>query len=611
MVYSTLIIVVLLATATLFYTFYRRSAMNRIIAEQNQLSTAIIEATDSEVATMDTVSMNIFYSTLVESHLQRYMMLSADEDFEERLRTQQALMDTISAVIGPFQIVNQVNIYSLEGHMIGAGLFNQQINVDLPNKDWYERTSELDGAKNLTGPKPLQYIDAGNYHFRDRPFLSMTRFYKDGTLEAKGIIEVLQDYNAVFSYLKRMRQYHPNASFYVLDAKGLYVYPYNPTPDTAGVHYLNLIEQRNWKPQAAHRATDPDGRRQQIITYASSDYTGWTVIVASPSSIVYQPLIHFTWIFLGLGMAVLLLTLIVSFAVSGTIIRPLADLHATIAGTNITTLRALDSDTGCTQENLRTSLDELQAIDSAFRAMQQKLNQAVIQLVSAQTQEAHAKLLAVQSQMDPHFLYNNLATIQAMADEGMNLEISQFTKEMSYMLRYIAAKSEQGVPLAEEIQYVETYLRLMKIRLQSNLSYTVDIPNHMHAIAVPKLLVQPLVENSIKHGFSGTPPWSLAISGWIEPVSDRHAVSEKWFVSVTDNGHGFCPEILASLNHYAENRLSPDDSCGQPSEGMGLLNTYMRLRLFYHDDFTFHVNNNPGGGATVTIGGTTSPGGSE
>ncbi|POQ98926.1 hypothetical protein AU468_11040 [Alkalispirochaeta sphaeroplastigenens] len=606
-VYSTLIIAVLVAVAVLFYTFYRRSAMGKIITEQKQLSTAIIDSTDSEINTLDTVSLNIFYSTLVEAFLQRYMTLSADEDFKERLRTKYALMDIISAVIGPFQTVNQVNIYSLEGHMIGAGLFNQQINVDLSDKDWYDRTSELDGSKNLTGPNPLKYIDENNYHFRDRQFFSLSRFYKGGTLEAKGFIEVLQDCNTVFRYLNRMRKYHPNASFYVLDAEGKYIYPCNKTTDPAGIHYFNLIYQQNWKSQAAHRTVDPRDQRQQIITYATSDYTGWTVILASPSSIVYQPLIKFTWIFLGLGIGVLLLTLLVSFVVSGTIIRPLADLQVAIAKTNITTLRTLNSNEGSVQKNLRTSLDELQAIGDAFQAMQQELNQAVIQLVNAKTQESHARLLAIQSQMDPHFLYNNLATIQAMADEGMNTQISDFTRKMSHMLRYITERSEHGVSLTQEIQYVETYLRLMKIRLQANLTYTMDIPDYMLSICVPKLLIQPLVENSIKHGFSGNPPWHLDICGWIEPGHDTSVT--KWFVSVADDGSGFLPGVLENLNHHTKNMGLLDDSDQMAREGIGLLNTYLRLKLFYREQFIFCPETNSRGGATITIGGTMHPGG--
>ncbi len=611
-VYSTLIIAVLLAAASVFYAFYRGATMDQMAAEQSQLSAAIISASDAEVAAMDTVSMNIFYSNLVETHLRRYMLLSAAEDYQERLQTQQALTDILWAVIGPFQTVSQVNIYDLEGHMIGAGLYNQKTVVRLEDKDWYERTRLLDGSKNLTGPRPLEYIDATNYHFRDRSFLSLSRYYKDGTLEAKGIIEVLQDCSKVFSYLNSMRRYHPNAEFFVVDGSGHYIYPYNGSPDGVGRHYYGLIAQERWEPQTAYRTAHPESGRTQIITHASSDYTGWTVIVASPSSVVYQPLIHFTWIFLGLGLGMLLITLVVSFVVSGTVTGPLADLQEAIAGMDITTLRALEHNDGSERENLRTSLDELQAIDGAFRAMQQELNQAVSQLVSAKTQEAQAKLLALQSQMDPHFLYNNLATIQAMADAGMQAEIAQFTKDMSSMLRYIAEEAEHGVPLAQEIRYVETYLRLMKIRLQDNLTYTVDIPETMDEIPVPKLLVQPLVENSIKHGFSGTPPWHLTIRAWLQAATDwpesvgsavDTASKTTWLLSVTDNGRGFSPEVLAELNQALDQVQTPYDTSQLSLDGMGLMNTYLRLKLLYHNEAVFQLENNADGGATMTIGG--------
>ncbi len=602
-VYSTLIIIVLLAAASLFYAFYRNATMNQIAAEQSQLSTEIISATDAEVAAMDTVSMNIYYSDLVETHLRRYMTLSAQDDAAERLQTQRALMDIIWAVIGPFQTVSQVNIYDLEGHMIGAGLFNQQANVSVVDKDWFERTRVLDGAKHLMGPQRLSYIDASNYHFRDRSFIALNRFYKDGTLEAKGIIEVLQDSRTVLGYVNSMRRYHPNAAFFVLDAAGRDLYPPHENPDGAGQHYYHLIQEQRLEPGTAHQASHPQTGQRQIITYASSDYTGWTVIVASPSSIVYQPLIRFTWIFLGLGLGVLLVTLVVSFIVSGTVTGPLADLQEAIAGMNITTLQTWDGERAARQERLRTSLDELRAIDGAFKSMQEELNQAVSELISAKTQEAQAKLLALQSQMDPHFLYNNLATIQAMADEGMVEEVSQFTKDMSRMLRYIAEEAERGVSLREEIRYVETYLRLMKIRFQDQLVYSIDVPSSLDAICIPKLLIQPLVENSIKHGFSGTPPWQLVIRGWVETDPAARPPEQRWVLTVTDNGCGFSPDVLTALQEQFAQSGESYDTSQLSLEGMGLVNTFIRLKLLYHEDAVFAVQNNQDGGATITVGG--------
>jgi two-component system, sensor histidine kinase YesM len=228
--------------------------------------------------------------------------------------------------------------------------------------------------------------------------------------------------------------------------------------------------------------------------------------------------------------------------------------------------------------------------------MNEKLSKSLSELLHAKSEEMNAKLLAIQSQMNPHFLHNNLANISVMAEEGMYEEIVSLCNDVSFMLRYISVESKTGIDLLSEIDYTQKYLNCMKIRYEENLEYNIEIPDIMMNLIVPKLIVQPLVENSIKYGLNTQPPWCITIQG---VVNDN-----KWYIAVYDTGTGFSPTILAQFDHFIDNLKDFGDQAHLQIGGMGLLNICMRLKLLYKDDAVIILKNLPNGGASVTIGGT-------
>ena len=243
---------------------------------------------------------------------------------------------------------------------------------------------------------------------------------------------------------------------------------------------------------------------------------------------------------------------------------------------------------------LDTKLIELTALHNAFTQMQVKLSESVNKQLMLQTQEMQSRMLALQSQMNPHFLFNSLATIQAMSDEGMNEEITMMCQSMSNILRYISSSQGPQVSLADELRYTEDFLRCMVIRHQGDLSYTIDVPDEMLTIKVPKLCIQLLVENAVKFTSTKRPPYFVSISG--------HADQTCYEVTIRDNGPGFSPEYLSILRERIEEINKTGLLPSLEISGMGLLNVYIRHRLLLGDRLIFRLGNNETGGAYVTIG---------
>jgi len=248
--------------------------------------------------------------------------------------------------------------------------------------------------------------------------------------------------------------------------------------------------------------------------------------------------------------------------------------------------------------DLRTaprSVDELKNLNDAFERLCQRLGGAVDDKMSAQRLELEARLDALQAQIDPHFLYNTLNVIMSRAIQIGDDEILSICEGIADMLRYSTATERRLATLGEEKAHLVTYLSLMKKRLRHKLNYTVDIPEGMLGLRLPKMTLQPLAENAIQHGFARKGgEMNIAVRAWED--------GEYWRVEVTDNGEGFDDEVMWEL---VEKLAAVRDGSFRPGKegmsigGMGLVNTYARLHYYFGPSCKVTLENTDNGARVV------------
>ena len=266
-------------------------------------------------------------------------------------------------------------------------------------------------------------------------------------------------------------------------------------------------------------------------------------------------------------------------------------------------LRGLDWDTVSHGGDSRLASDvgELEELEAAFNGMQAKLRKSMDEALEARAHEMKATLLALQSQMDPHFVYNMLTTIGIMAEEGMRAEIAESVQNMTHLLRYISSGKSAVVTLGEEVEYARRYLACMKARFREDLSFDDrGAAGRSSTCGCPKLIIQPIIENTIKYGLAARPPWNVEIRG----AGDDGG---SWTISVMDNGPGFPAAKMRELETQMASLARPAADASLSISGMGLLNISIRLAIFYGSDAVCRVSNRPEGGAQVTIGGAHEP----
>lgn len=544
---------------------------------------------DDEIIILDTVAQNISYSALVNERFSMYLDSESQTTAEKPLQSYQkvenekALIDILTAIIGPKQPVSQIYLYANSGQVFGTGHDTSSDTCDLTALPWYESFSSRD---KYICCSPDERLDKYYSNRKDLSFLSLYIRYYNKYNVPQGVIEVKNPLTSLNEKIKDIENLY-GEQIYIYDQDGTLVYP----QDASGIpDYFSALSDTS-------ADTTSDGIRQlsspghEYLFSLTSDYSRFTSIVCIHPRQLWLPI----WKYLLANSLIFLVLLGISFIIcylmARTITRPIKKIYNQV--------KSFPDSIG--NENIlfpeiNTYIIELNTLYSALISMQKQTIISMEREVSLHNQEMQSRMLALQSQMNPHFLYNSLATIQCMADEGMTEEIISMCQTISRILRYISSDKELLVPLENDLHHMMDYLLCMKIRYEEDLLYEIHVPDEMMQLKIPKLCLQLLVENAIKFTTKAVyPPWKITITGTL--------CETYWEISIQDNGPGFTEETLDTLRTTIDSINRTGLLPSLELNGMGLLNIYIRFKLLYRENHIFKAENSAEGGAIVTVGG--------
>ena len=334
-------------------------------------------------------------------------------------------------------------------------------------------------------------------------------------------------------------------------------------------------------------------RAKEVVAYERSRYTGWTYISVLPEHFILAPVRQLTMLLVLIFLGLLVLASALSYTMAVRLSKPIKHLREIIHETELDTLGA------DTKQPLEDGFEEVEELNQSFADMRDKLKLSMDQLILAKNQEIKARVVALQSQINPHFYYNSLSSIIILAENQQCEEVVKLSRNLNSIMRYISRGSSTVVTIQEEINYLEKYLYCMKIRYQSSLSYEMNISEELSDEKIPKLIIQPLVENALKYGTDCYPPWKIEVNGRsVASPAGEHG----WIIEVTDHGPGFADDIL---EQFEQRKHEIDTTEGLPNidiDGMGLANVYARWMLHAGTEAYFSCDNLSDGGARVRIG---------
>lgn len=237
-----------------------------------------------------------------------------------------------------------------------------------------------------------------------------------------------------------------------------------------------------------------------------------------------------------------------------------------------------------------TDYDEIGEVIDCFNHMVTEIKELIDTNYVMVLRERQSELDALQSQINPHFLYNTLDSLYWQALNANSDKLAEDIFSLSQLFRLVLSQGQAMIPIAREKELIFHYLQIQKMRFEKKLNYTIDMDEDILNYSIPKLILQPFVENAIVHGLECTDERGLIeISG--------HRKEEDLVFQVKDNGVGMTKEQLDAIFEEKEAKEYSSQRIGR----YAIKNVQERLSIKYHDDFTLLIESKVGVGTTVTI----------
>lgn len=237
------------------------------------------------------------------------------------------------------------------------------------------------------------------------------------------------------------------------------------------------------------------------------------------------------------------------------------------------------------------SEDEIGILSRRFNQMSQELKTYINQSYLAKIRQTEAELTALRSQIYPHFLYNTLEVIRMTAQEEGNAAVPEMIEALSEQIHYLIGPVQDMVPLEKEFDIVSKYVYLLNCRVRQNIQLTISPPEKT-GVAVPRLILQPLVENAYVHGIKGRENGSIHIEAGV--------ADETLEITVMDNGAGISSGALQQLRELLEGD-APGIRNQDDWQSIGLKNVHDRLRFLFGEEYGADITSTPGIGTMIRL----------
>jgi two-component system sensor histidine kinase YesM len=317
------------------------------------------------------------------------------------------------------------------------------------------------------------------------------------------------------------------------------------------------------------------------IRFQKSEYTGWKMVSVASYDEIMGDVNQMILIYIGILILTLMIVSFVTLKISSTITEPIIELRNLMKKTEKGDLTVrFEGD----------YQDEVSELGRKFNRMLQRIQELVDQVYEEQESKHQAELKIVQEQFKPHFLYNTLDTINWMARAHSASDIVKLVDALTNVFRISLSKGKDYITMEEEMKYISNYLYIQQIRYGSKVYYSIDMDETLHKMVVPKLILQPLVENAIYHGVK-----MKRGSGHLE-VSIKRSDRNTVLLSVKDDGQGMNEEAAGRLRSLLNGTAAPEEDYG-----FGLYYIKERLRLRYRSSYAIYIESVEQEGTTITI----------
>ncbi|MGD6830710.1 sensor histidine kinase [Sutcliffiella halmapala] len=527
-----------------------------VLQESIQTSKMSVEKGSASVS-MYIERLEVLSELLANNPSTRLALASADRSGESDLLT------FISSILDSEPNIQSVIVIGHDGYVISNEKnLNMTLSSDMMQEHWYTAALENRSIPVLTSARMQKFsMDKDNW------VISISREVLDDAGKHLGVILLDIQYKGIEAAFYDLMLGEGGYS-YILNSSGELVYHKDPT------YFMDEKKEKELL-EIAESKEGYDQKRNTLVYKTNIRHSDWTLVGVSSLDGLNQIRSQLLGTIAVIGIGLFVLVLLVTPWIAKRITNPIHRLEKAMQEVQHGILDVEVDEKG---------IAEVQRLSQHFNVMTKEIKRLLKDIEQKEKDLRSYEMSVLHGQINPHFLYNTLDTIVWMAEFNDSERVIMVTKALAKFFQLSLSGGNEFTTVENELKHVEQYLIIQKERYGEKLTYTVESDSSIAEVMIPKIILQPLVENAIYHGIR-----EMAGNGYIH-ISAQTEKSNIVF-RIKDNGIGFDPGKLAHPNTEQRMRLG----------GVGIRNVDERLQLYYGKEYGVSVESAPGNGTTVVV----------
>lgn len=574
-----MILISLIVTAILINTVSTTVNVNNALGSARREQALIINNLNTKITHIQDYAVSVAVDPRVIAEAKEHPSPPVEEAKRYKLRLE--LNKIIGSIMGLNRNVYMWDLVAADNSFFGVSGYDMSEIEALLSDEYFTQVRKNWGVS-ISGPYQLH-----NKGERTTPVFLVTKPVVD--LDSRTVygyvMFVIKESNFASIFENNMLQ-NVESSFYILNEEEIVISSSDKTIITQNIQKIGTFSEAELKVLYEKGSlTKNVGGQEMLYTISQElkDPVQWTVISCQPldSLLIGQKILN-KWI-LVIGTVACLVALFISYIIARSLSRPIMELASTIHDA---------AEGNLSQKANRQSAGEIEILYEGFNNLMNAVNRLLRRVYQEQEEKSEYQFHLIQAQIKPHFLYNTLEMIKSLIDLEKGETASQCISAMASFYRLSLNRGNDIISVYDEVKLSQQYMYLQKLRYIEYLDYRFNIPEELTKYQLPKMTLQPILENSIYHGIK-----EKQEEGIVEIELTEHGDSLRFVI--VDNGIGMTKEMLSHLQQTIKSSSDLEESESPKSFGMASVNR--RLKLLYGENYSFVIESEYGEFTKVTI----------